>query len=213
MQLAVEGALRDFSPVKVFRHAYNLPASFGVNHFEPKDYTDLGSIENAGAELNTVRAAVLDAIQLPCTLSDWMNAAPDIAALFRLKLLQINNVVHLKEIEVDFAVAGLHDMLQAVIYELVRARASRQPPPPFEANNASWLNTSIKLSQTVHLYPYADREVWEIKVLTHVYGRFGLVVRTNDGLQYVYDPALACPAQGYMTTLLGEIAAAIYKAA
>ncbi len=212
MQLAVEGALRDFSPVKVFRHAYSLPTSFGVNQFEPKDYTDLGSIEHAGAELNTVRAAVLDAIQLPCTLSDWMCAAPDIAALFRRQLLQINNIVHLKEIEVDFAVAGLHDVLQALIYELIRARAARQPPPPFEAIYTSWLNSSIKLSQTVYLYPYADREVWEIKLLTHVYGRFGLVVRTGDGFQYVYDPALACPAQGYMSTLLGEIAAAIYKA-
>lgn len=212
MQFVIEGAVRDFTPIKQFRQTYELPETFGVNQFEPKDFTGLGSIENAGAELNILRAALLEAIRAPRPLSAWMTEVTDLATLFRSKLLQINPVVHLKEIEIDFATAGMHDMLQALIYDLIRARASHQAPPPFDAIYANWLYSSIKLSQTVHLYPYAEREVWEINLLTHVYGRFGLQVRTRDGVVYAYDPALACPAMGYTATLLGDIAAAIYQA-
>lgn len=212
MQFIIDGIPRDFIPIKEFRQQHDLPPDFGVRVFEPKDYTDLGSIEAAGVELHQTRAAVLEAIRAPRPLAAWMDGALTLADLFREQLFAINHVVGLRENEIDFAVAGFHDVLQAVVYELIRARAARNAPRSFDELYRTWLFTTIKLSQTVHLYPYRDHVTWEIQILTHVYGRFGLVARTVEGTYYVYDPALACPAQGFMAALLAETADAIYRA-
>jgi hypothetical protein len=212
MQFIINGIERRFTPVKEFRQQYQLPSNFGVRLFEPKDYTGLGSIEAAGAELNAVRAAVLAALQPPRPLAAWMRSAPEIAALFHENLRQINHNVHLRDNEIEFAVAGFHDVLQAVVYELIRARAAQHPPASFESLYAAWIHSTIRLSHTVHLYPYRDQPTWEVQVLTHVYGRFGMVIQTVDGTRCVYDAALACPALGYMGSLLAETADAIYRA-
>ncbi len=213
MRFMVDGIERDFTPIKAFRQTFGLPPTFGVQLFEPKDYTDLASIEEAGAELITVRIAVLRAMSQPHTLAEWMQAVPKLVALFNQNLVSINEVVNLKEVEIDFAAAGFGDVLQAVIYELIRARAANHAPPPFESIYRKWMYSTVKISQTVHLYPYVENVSWEIQILTHVYGRFGMIVRTADAAHYLVDPALGCPAEGYMATLLAEVAAALYRAA
>src|SRR5579871_5583867 len=129
MRLTIDGAAREFIPIKTYRQAHDLPPEFGVALFEPKDYAGLGRIDQAGAELNEVRAAVLAAIPPRLTIQQWMSFAPDLTRLFTDKLYEINPNVRLHDVEIEFAAAGFADVCQAVIY----ARLRDANPPPFEA--------------------------------------------------------------------------------
>lgn len=210
MRFTIEGIGRDFTSIKDFRQARGLPNAFGVSLFELKDYAGLGSIEAAGADLQTVRAAVLHAVRLPRLPIEWMVALPALSDVFRDQLYNINDGVRLKAIEIDFAVAGFSDVLHAAIYEQIRAHASRQVPIPFESIYRQWLTSTLKISQTAHLYHTPAGAAWEIHIVTHAYGRFGLIAHQGISTDYLYDPALACPAQGYMLALLTDVGAAIY---
>lgn len=205
-RFAIDGLARDFVPIKTFRAAHNLPESFGVALFEPKDFTGLGSIDRAGAALNTVRAAVLAALPERMAANDWLNVLPGLARLFESKLYEINHEVGLREPEIGFAVSGFLDVLQAVAYAVIRARASGAPPPTFERVYAGWLDGSIRVSQTVHRYAHEGAE-WSIRVITNAYGRAGMIIEAGEATYYVYDGALACPAEGFMARLLAEVAA------
>src|SRR5690242_7928230 len=129
MRLTIEGVSRTFTPIKSFREAHYLPPEFGINLFEPKDYRGLGRIDQAGAELNGVRAAVLAAIPSILSLQEWLSFIPDLTRLFTDQLYAINSKVKLHDVEIEFAAAGFADVCQAVVYARLRSR--NEAPPPF----------------------------------------------------------------------------------
>jgi hypothetical protein len=205
MQFLIDGQARTLTPLKDFRAQHGLPPAFKVSRFEPKNYASLGSIERAGAELNAVRRAVLEAIPPRLTQEAlFAHVLPQLEHVFEAQLYTINAVVGLKEVEIGFAVSGFADVCRAWGYAAVRARLAKAPLPDFNHVYAEWLYSSIRVSQTLHPYPH-EGQVWQVQVLTHAYGRFGLVVHRSAETQYVYDAALACPAEGYMLTLLSEV--------
>lgn len=207
MNLTIDGAARELFPIKGFRAEHDLPIDFEVARFEPKDYTGLGSIEQASAELAGVRRAVLAALPPDGTsLQDWQRALPHLEMLFREQLEAINSQVGLAEAEIEFAVAGFADVCRAVLFEHLRAQALKQSAPAFAAIYANWLNESVRISSTVHPYVHQGDE-WYVQIITYAYGRCGLRVKTSETTYYVGDVGLACPAAGYMAGLLGEIAA------
>lgn len=195
MNILIDGIERTFTPIKAFRAAHDLPPAFAVRHFEPKDYVGLGSLERAGDALTTLRAAVLNAAPAGQPVLAWLANAPALTDRFRAELLAINPRVGLREVEIDFAAAGFGDVLTAFLYARLR-----DPAADFQAVYAAWLHDSIRISQTEHAY-----DGWRVRVITHAYGRFGLeCVRAGD-THYVYDAALACPAQGFMESLLAAV--------
>jgi hypothetical protein len=202
MRLTIEGAARNFTPIKGFREAYHLPPEFGVGLFEPKDYGGLGRIDQAGAELNGVRTAVLAAVPALLPLQEWLSFIPDLTRLFSNQLYAINSKVKLHDVEIDFAAAGFADVCQAVVYARLRVRD--ETPLPFEAIYRGWLDQTARVSQTVHLYSN-----WRVQIVTHAYGRAGLIVQMESETAYVQDAALGCPAEGYMAALLADVAAQI----
>lgn len=211
MQFMLDGQAVEFTTIRDFRHAYGLPAEFGVARFEPKDYNGLGRIDRAGAELNQVRAAVLAALPERLPMREWLAFVPGFNQLFEQQLYQINSTVGLKDVEVDFAVAGFSDVCQAVVYALVRARSAGTLVPEFRSIYSEWLNSTIRLFTSVYIYDHAGAN-WEIQLVAHAYGRMGLLIHMPDAQVAVYDPALACPAEGFMTALLGEVASRIIAA-
>lgn len=119
MLLTLDGQPRDLIPIKDFRTAHDLPPDFGVTWFEQKDYTGLGRIDRAGAELNLVRAALLDALPSTLPATGWLAFLPGYARLFEDRLYAINDQVGLKAVEIEFAVAGLSDVLHHIAYALI----------------------------------------------------------------------------------------------
>lgn len=200
-----------FTPIRQFRAVYNLPSTFGVPLFEHKDYTGLGSIERAGADLQGVRQTVLAAIPslFPShtALAEVLARIPSLTHVFQEALETINANVGLKDVEIDFAVGGFADVCNEYAFARLRAHLERREPPTFEQVYQTWLDGTVRVLPTVHPYAYGD-EVWQVQVIVHAYGRAGLVVQTSDATQsihYVHDAALGCPAEGYMLTLLAEV--------
>ncbi len=201
MIFMIEGLPRDFTSIKTFRAAHDLPAEFAVQHFEPKDYTDLGSIDRAGEALNELRVDLV-AVAPQTDARTWLPLIAPMSDRFRAELLAINTCIGLRAEEIDYAVSGLSDVLTAVVYARLR-----DPSAPFSDIYADWLADSIRVAHTVHTYG-----AWRVQVITHAYGRFGLVCHQPDApdpTHYVYDAALACPAQGFMDGLLAALAACV----
>jgi len=211
MRLTIDGQPRQWIPIRDFRAAFGLPPEFGVGLFEPKNYTGLGRIDRAGAELNRVRAALLDALPSQMPVRGWLNFLPGYARLFQDQLSAINRQVGLKDVEIEFAVAGLSDVLHQVTYGLLRINETPDAKQFFHHVYTEWLNNSVKVFAEVYPYDHAGQR-WDVQIFAHAYGRAGLVVRTPAETHYVYDPALGCPAEGFMTTLLGEISGRILAA-
>ncbi|HLV35110.1 MAG TPA: hypothetical protein VKY59_08365 [Spirillospora sp.] len=211
MQLLIEGEIRRFIPIKNFRETFELPEAFGVTMFEPKEMSGMGQIDNAGGELNIVRRAVLDAIPTEMPLQEWLAYLPELARLFEYKLHEVNPEVGLKSAEIDVATSGFHDICQSLIYAMIRARANGQPTPEFSRVYDDWLNESVRISPTVHSYIHRG-ETWAVQIVSTAYGRIGLIVWTDKETHYVHDTSLGCPAEGFMHTLLNEVAARILVA-
>jgi hypothetical protein len=203
MRLTIGAEPRQFLPIKAFRAAHDLPPEFGVALFEPKDFAGLGRIDQAGADLNAVRAAVLAAIPPELSLREWMTFIPELTRLFTNKLYEINTRVNLHDVEIEFAAAGFADVCQTAVYALLRGAA-----PGFEAVYGEWLDGSARVSQAVHEYG-----AWRVQIVTHAYGRAGLIVETGSATHYVADASLGCPADGYMASLLAEVFERIASAA
>ena len=209
MQLTIDGEERTLIPIRDFRAQYGLPDDFSVEFFEPKDYMGLGHIDSTGTELNGICAAVVEAIPSRLTVQDLMVVMPRLGNLFREKLLAA--IIQLRDVEIDYAVSGLDDVHQAVLFTLVRADVMDAQPPPFDAIYMSWLNNSVRVAQKIHSYQHRG-EAWRIQILNTAYGRAGLVVTTQDGTHYVYDKGLSCPAEGFMYTLLKDVFSSIMAA-
>ena len=188
--------------MKAFRAEQGLPPEFGVALFEPKDYAGLGRVDGAGAELNTVRAAVLGAIAPGLTLRGWLGFVPTLTDVFTAQLRGINARVNLRDVEIEFAAAGFADVCNAYVYALLRGDT-----PPFAAVYGEWLDGTTRVSQKRHEYGG-----WQVRIVTHAYGRAGMIVSSDAATYYVADAAIGCPAEGYMAALLGEVAARIAEA-
>lgn len=212
MELLVDGARQTFVPLKTFQEQYGLPESFGIRLFEGKDYTGLATIDRAGPHLHDLREALLAAIPETITLPDLMPLLDSLREQFRAALYGINEDVGLKPVEIEFAVAGFGDVNQALFYMLMQGRG--QTAPDFMPIYYGWLDQTVRLSQTVHPYVYQG-QTWQVQVVNHAYGRAGLRINTGDQVQYVLDSAYTCPAQGYMTGLMHDLAmrimAAVFK--
>jgi hypothetical protein len=200
MYLTIDGQRHALTPVQAFRVAHDLPATFGVAYFEPKDFTGLAALDARGAALDDVRAQVLAALPDATPLDTLLPAVPAWCGHFRQALERVNETVKLKQVEIDYAVNGFEGVLQAVAFAWMRSRATQTPPPSFAEVYAVWLDDSVRISQRVHTYVG-----YMVQVINTAYGRAGLVVRWGNAVAYVHDAALGCPAEGFMVGLLRAI--------
>ncbi len=210
MQLTIEGISYDFMPIKDFRAIHHLPTTFNITLFESKDYAGLGQLDKAGAELNQLRTAILAALPEKLLPLNWMNVLPELTHLFEAQLYQINHQIGLRDVEIEFAVAGFSDALQAYAYAFAYASSTQTPLPDFQAVYSEWLNGTVKAFAQEHSYMVGDQSC-TIQVVAHAYGRIGMLIRADETYA-VYDPILACPAEGFMTKLLLDVAAHMRQA-
>lgn len=194
-------------PIQQFREAHNLPAEFSVSYFEPKLFEGLAAIDSAGADMNQLRQRVLKTIPQAIQLLQIQTLLDTLQATFRRELEAINDTVELKPSELDFAVAGFGDANQAFFYDLMRHHSNPRAVD-YKVIYWQWLAGSTRLSMTVHNYHHAD-QTWQVQILNNVYGRIGLQVTQGDSITYVSDSIYACPADGYMKTLLFDVMQAI----
>jgi len=211
MNLTVNGKSYAFVPIQDFRAEYHLPETFGTAFFEPKDYTGLGSIDRAGSPLNHLREEVLDAVPRKIKAAEWLDALDKLVRVFDQGLRAINPSIGLRDPEIGFAVSGFSDVCQAVAFALIRSRINKQPLDDFRTIYMTWLNSTIRVSQTVHSYTYGD-QTWSVRLVNHAYGRAGLIIETGSDVLYVYDGMLSCPAEGFMLKLLTDVAALMVAA-
>ena len=205
MHFIINGQKHDFIPIKQFRTTHNLPESFSVAHFEPKDFTGLARIDGAGAELKTLHDRIFINIPLTILPHDLMTLVDNLQQIFQVEMYAINDKVQLKPEEVEYAVAGFGDVLNALVYKLISAIHSQSPLPEFDMVYYGWLNDSLRISITVYEYE-VDEQLWQVQIVNHAYGRAGLQVNTGDALYFVADGVYACPAQGFMMNLLRDVA-------
>ena len=205
MELVINYVSHTLFPIKQYREQWSLPDKFGVALFEPKDYTGLARINDAGAEMQTLRDAVLEGIPTQIAVADALNPVDRLIQVFDQQLTHINPKVQLKQVEIDFAVAGYGDMTRAWLYAIIPAVTSQQAKPAFAQVYADWLNQSIRISSQIHEYAHHN-ETWQIQILNNVYGRFGLQVKRGEQVDYVADAIYTCPAEGFMFALLKDVA-------
>lgn len=208
IKLQVDGTEQDFIEIKPYRAKHNLPETFAVSTFEPKSYEGLGSIDKAGHALVTLRQELLCKMPHFNTTHEWLDYHPSLQQLFRDELAAINPHVKLREVEIDFAAAGFGDALNEWIYALIYADAAHHTVKPFHVVYREWLYGTVRVTQTAHPYEH-QAKTWHVQLITHAYGRVGMMVKRGDATDYVYDNRLACPAEGYMVTLLQDVAAQI----
>jgi len=206
----LDGHPHAFIPLSAARTALGLPSDFGVARFEPKDTFGLGSLDHSGAALPALHAAVLAAT---AAAGDPLAWAAQVTAAFTDALRQNNAAIGLRESEITFAADSLSDVLRAWAYTLIRARLTHTAPPPFAIVYHEWLMGTIRRSSTRHRFEH-KHQVWNVQTVTHAYGRFGLIMEAvivpgdTGRILRIYDPALACPAEGFMTRLLEAVIAA-----
>jgi hypothetical protein len=211
MQLRIDGETVTFTDMRDYRQAHNLPADFGIAMFEPKSYEGLGRIDGAGAEMNDLRESLLKGIPERLTVPDLLDLVPKLTNLFRMDLYAINDSVGLRDVEVEYAVSGFGDVCQSLTYALARSTADKSAPPAFSQIYTDWLNDTVQVAVREFDYAHGD-DTWTVRIVSHAYGRVGLLIDTPDGRQWVAERSLACPAEGFMYGLLGEIAGKIIAA-
>lgn len=201
--ITLYGKTHTLIPIRVFRAQHGLPDNFGVACFEPKDYTGLAAINQASAELQSLRDCVLQDVPSPPPLMSLLSHVDRLQEKFETELREINPRIGLGEPEIEFAVAGFGDVCRAWAYALIRARGGTQPD--FATVYMEWLNDSVRISSQAHTYHHHS-DAWTICVLNTIYGRIGLEIETPDSTLYIADAIYACPADGFMASLLQEVA-------
>jgi hypothetical protein len=217
MQLIIEGRLETFIPLQTFRSQHGLPEEFTLAYFEPKDWTGLGSIEQAGKALLEVKRRLVLATPGQLRPSDLGPAVDRLADQFQQELLAINSVVGLRQVEIEFAVAGFADVLQRVAFKLIQlgqiyCHVPEQMRREFDflAVYQAWLDGSTRIATTTRSYTWGEHE-YRVQVIYNAYGRVGLKVQVGQTTTYVADMGLACPAASYMLGLCGEVAQAMVE--
>lgn len=208
IRLTIDGTPHELTPVKAFRAQHDLPPTFGIAYFTPKNYDGLGNIDGAaaGSALGQLRATILSLIPLHVFAAELPSVVTRLADHFREQMDQINSRIGLQAQEVEFAVGGFADVAHKYAFSLLRARLTGEPVPEFKSIYDEWLMTGVRVMETPFAYD-DDRHHWHVRVISHVYGRVGLIVQADNATHYVYDPALVCPAEGFMVGLLSEVCA------
>jgi hypothetical protein len=199
--ITLNGQTQSLIPIRTFRAQHNLSQSFGVSLFEPKDYTGLAALDQAGAELQRLRGGVLAAVPVVPSRMDLLSVVDRLQEVFETELRAINPRIGLREPEIEFAVAGFGDMCRLWAYALIRGRGTA---PDFASVYSEWLNDSVRVSTQEHVYAYGD-QTWQVRILNAIYGRMGLEVTMPAETVYIADSVYACPAEGFMATLLQEV--------
>jgi hypothetical protein len=218
MQLTLNGALRDFIPLAAFRAQWQLPEDFTLARFSPKDWSGLGSLERGGAGLARIRQVVVSAVPSAIPLHRLRDQVLALSGLFLSQLQLANADIGLRDVEVEFAAAGFQDVLDAAAMRLIqlsqlhrRDLARIRSQFDFDSVYQGWLDASARVFEQEHHYSHNGAD-FTVRVAHNPYGRVGLEVTVNDEMFYVADPALACPAAGYMHDLGAEVAAALCNA-
>lgn len=207
------------TPLPTFRARWGLPDDFTIACFEAKQWDGLGSVGGAGPALARVKQHLLEAVPPVVTLPGLFGQVDILSNIFQRELEIANRQIGLRQVEIEFAVAGFQDVLQAVAYRLIQlAHACRYDMArlcrefDFRVVYQTWLDDSVRVSATVHPYQHGETQ-FEVRVIYNAYGRVGLEVRMPDGdLHYVADPSLACPASGYMEILEQQVAQTLCQA-
>lgn len=219
MQLTINNHPRTLLPIQQFRLDWQLPETFGVAYFEPKDWRGLGSLEGAGPALTDLRQAVISAVSDLQKPLDLLQAVVDLTHLFEQQFRIVNEEVGLQAVEVDFAVAGFKDILDTVAYDLFALQIAHKQNPDrlqaafnFDHAYRKWLDASVQLSSKIHPYRHNAHQ-FEVQVIYYSYGRVGLQVKIDHDNETVYllDTSLACPASSYMKTLCEDVADQLYR--
>lgn len=218
MQLTLNGALCNFIPLPAFRAQWHLPDDFNLARFSPKDWTGLGSLERGGPALAHMKQVIVGAVPALIPLHRLRDQALALSGLFFGQLQLANADIGLRDVEVDFAAAGFQDVVDAVAMHLIqlshthqRDLAQIQSHFDFEVVYQNWLEASARVFEQEHHYSQTGVD-FTVRVVHNPYGRVGLEVGVKDETVYVADPALACPAAGYMHDLEAELAAAMCAA-
>ncbi|MDX1992708.1 MAG: hypothetical protein SF029_09970 [bacterium] len=205
------GSLHTMIPIQDFRKTHHLPPDFGVATFAPKDYTGLGSIDRAGDVLHDVRTEIVAAVPERKPPQGWMTFSLELQLRFHRLLRKVNPQIGLRPSEIEYAVAGFGDVIQTYTLALMKAQSSGRPLPDFLPVYQHWIDDSLLVARTEDHYSH-NGVTWRVRLVKTVYGVCGLRVETTNGATFVRDDALACPAQGFMTRLLMEIAAKLRTA-
>lgn len=218
MQLTLDGQPHKFIPLATFRSQRGLPPEFALAYFEPKEWQGLGSLDGSGEVLPFVRQRVLAAVPPTVPLTELIPQVQTLTDCFHRELVAINPQIGLREVEVEFAVAGFADVMQSVAYNLIQLSHTYRHDPAqiknhfdFSALYQNWLDASARVSATVHTYLHQD-VAYQIQIVYNAYGRVGLKVTRADEVYYVFDPALACPAANYMLDLCDAAAQSLCAA-
>lgn len=212
MQLTLDGQPQKFIPLATFRSQRDLPLEFALAYFEPKEWQGLGSLDGSREALPIVRQRVLAAVPQTVHLTELIPQVQALTDCFHRELAAINRQIGLREVEVEFAVAGFADVMQSVAYNLIQLSHTYRHDPAqiknqfdFSTLYQNWLDASARVSSTRHSYLHQD-VTYQIQIVYNAYGRVGLKVAVADEVYYVFDPALACPAANYMFDLCSIVA-------
>lgn len=206
------------TPIQSFRVKWGLPNSFQMAYFESKEWEGLGSLDGAGPALAIARQHVIQAVPSQITFTKLISTVDDLSHIFRQELGAANAQVGLQTVEVDFAVSGFNDVLQAAAYRLVELfqnhrhdLAQIRDKFDFADIYQKWLDNSVQVSTTTHIYEHVDTQ-FKVRIIYNIYGHIGLEVAVADELYYVLDMSLACPASSYMYELCSQVARALCMA-
>ncbi|MBA3531837.1 MAG: hypothetical protein H0T73_07960 [Ardenticatenales bacterium] len=218
MELLIENQRRTLEPLGTFRRQWGLPESFGVAYFEPKEWDGLGTMDGSREALATLQARVVAAVPALVKASDLLREVERLTALFHREFDEANAQVGLRDVEVEYAVAGFENVLQSVASHLVLLAYTHHADPEqireafdFSALYHNWLDGTARVSFTVHPYEHGNHR-FEVRMLNDAYGRVGMEVRVADEVHYVLDTSLACPAARYMKTLCETVAQPLCEA-
>lgn len=218
MQLVINHKNQAFVPIQKFRVQFGLPDTFRMDHFEAKEWAGLGSTEGSGAILAAMRRRIIQAVPSQITIQTLMPAVDEIAQRFRQELTVANQQIGLRSVEIDFAVSGFYDVLQAAAYRLLELThlhhqnlAAVVDHFDFLSVYQAWLNDSVRVSGVAHNFQHNGRH-FKVRVIYNVYGHVGLEVEFAGEIYYVADMSLACPATSYMQELYVAVAQALSKA-
>ena len=218
MQLIINNQNRTLIPIQSFRTQWGLPDSFQMAYFESKEWEGLGSLDGAGPALATAKQHVIQAVPPEVPLTRLLSTVDDLSDVFRRQLEEANVQVGLRPVEIDFAVSGFYDVLQAVVYRLIELYHNHQEDLArirhsfdFAGIYQIWLDNSVQVSTTTHIYEHEDIQ-FKVRIVYYIYGHIGLEVTVSDELFYVIDMSLACPASSYMYDLCSQVAQALCEA-
>jgi hypothetical protein len=165
--------------------------------------------------LARLKQRLLQAIPEQLLFSELMTTIEQVTDVFAAELETANVQVRLRPVEVDFAVSGFRDILQAAAYRLIRLAYARREAAildfDFLAVYQDWLDDTVRVSPVSHPYEQEQRQ-FAVRLIYNAYGRVGLIVTSAGQTYYVLDMALACPAASFMRDLCAETMQAICRA-